>query len=159
MDSKEKTFGDRIRELRMQKGMTLRKFAEAAEIQPSLVSKYERNERKEPSGPHLRAIALALGTSVDFLLTGAERVVEYTDRYESRGALLRRAEATGRYLPSAIQAVRYMALDADSDPGGAYWLAELEEVDRFLRRREAGLTLVEGGDPLADLDKPKGRKQ
>jgi len=61
------TMGRRIRQLRTAKGMTLEELAAAVARAPSQLSMIE-NGRREPKVTLLRAIARALGTSLDALL-------------------------------------------------------------------------------------------
>jgi Predicted transcriptional regulator len=61
------TLGRRIRQLRIDRGMTLERLAAAVDRAPSQVSMIE-NGKREPRLTMLRTIALALGTSVDELL-------------------------------------------------------------------------------------------
>src|SRR5689334_11295348 len=61
------TIGRRIRQLRTARGMTLDDLATAVERVPSQLSMIE-NGRREPKLTLLRAIARALGTTLDALL-------------------------------------------------------------------------------------------
>ena len=61
------TMGRRIRQLRVARGMTLDELAAAVERAPSQLSMIE-NGKREPKVTLLRAIARALGTSLDALL-------------------------------------------------------------------------------------------
>jgi predicted transcriptional regulator/DNA-binding XRE family transcriptional regulator len=61
------TIGRRIRQLRTKQGLTLEALAEAVERAPSQLSMIETGKR-EPKLTLLRAIAKALGTSIDALL-------------------------------------------------------------------------------------------
>ena len=61
------TIGRRIRQLRTAQGMTLDALASAVDRAPSQLSMIE-NGRREPKLTLLRAIARALGTSLDALL-------------------------------------------------------------------------------------------
>lgn len=61
------TIGRRIRQLRTQRGMTLDELAAAVDRAPSQLSMIE-NGRREPKLTQLRAIARALGTTLDALL-------------------------------------------------------------------------------------------
>ena len=61
------TIGRRIRQLRTERGMTLDELAGAVDRAPSQLSMIE-NGRREPKLTLLRAIARALGTTLDALL-------------------------------------------------------------------------------------------
>lgn len=61
------TLGRRVRELRRARGLTLEQLSAAIDRAPSQLSAIE-NGKREPKLPILRALALALGTTVDDLL-------------------------------------------------------------------------------------------
>lgn len=63
------TTGDRIREVREQRGMTQDQLAEAANISKGFLSEVENNKRNISSDNLLR-IANVLGASADYLLRG-----------------------------------------------------------------------------------------
>jgi transcriptional regulator with XRE-family HTH domain len=60
------TLGERIRELRELKDMSLRELATAIEVSPAFMSDVELG-RRYPSDKHLAALATALGTSTEDL--------------------------------------------------------------------------------------------
>jgi transcriptional regulator with XRE-family HTH domain len=60
--------GDRIQELRKQKGLTLTELARQASISKGYLSQIERGEAGRPSAQVLYVIASVLGTSVASLL-------------------------------------------------------------------------------------------
>jgi XRE family transcriptional regulator, fatty acid utilization regulator len=62
------TIGRRVRHLRLQRGMTLGELGDAVSRAPSQISMLE-NGKREPTIARLQAIARALGTSVDDLLS------------------------------------------------------------------------------------------
>lgn len=72
----EAQFGDTVRRLRVEKGISLRKFAEKVEMSPTYLSKVERNEFKPPGEKKVRAIAKELGQDPDALLGLAGRFAE-----------------------------------------------------------------------------------
>ena len=63
------TTGDRIREIREQRGMTQDQLAEAANISKGFLSEVENNKRNV-SSENLLKIANVLGASADYLLRG-----------------------------------------------------------------------------------------
>lgn len=63
------TIGQRIKELREKKGMSLAALAEATGLKKSGLSAYE-NDKYEPSAKATISLSEALGISTDFLLTG-----------------------------------------------------------------------------------------
>ncbi len=69
-----KTFGATIRELREQKGISLRKFAEAVKVSPTYQSKVERDELSAPGEDTVRRMARALDQDEDQFLALAGKV-------------------------------------------------------------------------------------
>ncbi len=61
--------GKRVRELRLQKGMTMAKLAEAADLSNQFLSEIERGQ-KSMTVPKLRSLALVLDVSTDYLVFG-----------------------------------------------------------------------------------------
>lgn len=59
--------GGRLRQLREAKGLRQEDIARVAGVTPEAIGMYE-NDRREPKGEILRAIASYLGTSTDYLL-------------------------------------------------------------------------------------------
>ncbi|MBP3972713.1 helix-turn-helix transcriptional regulator [Bacillus sp. WL1] len=62
-----KTFGNRIRDLRKQKGITQKELAQSLKLSESTIGMYERNER-QPDYNTLIRIADYFNVSTDFLL-------------------------------------------------------------------------------------------
>ncbi len=65
--------GRRIRKLRTAAKISARQLSEDAGASPSVVSQIETGLILQPSGAILNGIAVALGTTVEFLLTGCNR--------------------------------------------------------------------------------------
>lgn len=94
LDADALTIGRRIRQLRLQRRMTLEELAAAVDRAPSQLSMIE-NGKREPRLTLLRAIAAALGSSVDALLeaeplderAGMEIALERAMRGQTFGAL------------------------------------------------------------------------
>lgn len=63
------TIGQRVKELREKKGMSLAALAEATGLKKSGLSAYE-NDKYEPSAKATISLSEALGITTDFLLTG-----------------------------------------------------------------------------------------
>jgi len=61
------TIGERIKYLRLDKGLTQKELAELAHISVVTLQQYERGVRKEPKEEQLEGIAETLGTSAAFL--------------------------------------------------------------------------------------------
>ena len=76
MDQELERFGARVRRLRMQQGIGLRKFAKAVDMSPTYLSKVERDEFSPPAENKVRAIAKALDQDPDELLALAGRVAD-----------------------------------------------------------------------------------
>jgi transcriptional regulator with XRE-family HTH domain len=68
---RDENLGPRLRELRRQRGITLREVAEAAGVTESFVSQVERGTAS-PSVATLRRIAAALGETMASLFVGAD---------------------------------------------------------------------------------------
>ncbi len=66
---KENTLGERLKRLRIQKGVTQKNFADALNVSPSAVSKWE-NGQNVPDMEMLLAIARYYGKSLEELLEG-----------------------------------------------------------------------------------------
>ena len=65
------TFGDRLRELRRERGMQQRELGELYNLSSSAIGSYERNLR-EPTLELLLQLSEYLGVSVDYLLCRTE---------------------------------------------------------------------------------------
>lgn len=72
--NQETQFGARVRSLRKQKQISLRKFAERVGISPTYLSRVERDEFPPPAENTVVAIAKALGVDPDELLALANRI-------------------------------------------------------------------------------------
>lgn len=70
----KETFGGRVRRKRMEKQITLRKFAEMIDVSPTYISQIERDEFKPPVEDKIREIARVLGEDEDEMLGLADRV-------------------------------------------------------------------------------------
>ncbi|PRZ07798.1 putative transcriptional regulator [Isoptericola sp. CG 20/1183] len=113
------TIGRRIRHLRTRRGMTLGELGNAISRAPSQVSMLE-NGKREPTIARLQAVARALGTSVDDLLSpeppsrrdALEIELERVQRGPLFSALGVRPVRVGKSLPSdALEAI--VALQAE----------------------------------------------
>ena len=65
-------FGERLARLRSARGWSQRQLGERTGLGGTQISKYERQEY-QPRPEALGRLAAALGTSIDYLLTGRER--------------------------------------------------------------------------------------
>jgi transcriptional regulator with XRE-family HTH domain len=73
-ESRPTTVGERIRHVRIQKGLTLEQLADKAEISKSFLWDVERGS--DISGERLLRVANVLGASLDYLMRG-ETTTEY----------------------------------------------------------------------------------
>jgi len=64
--------GDRIKKLRMDKGLSLSELAERADVAKSYISSIERNLQSNPSLQFLEKISSVLGVTVDSLILEEE---------------------------------------------------------------------------------------
>jgi len=74
MSSEDRSFGATIRQLRGEKKISLRKFAQKVGMSPTYLSKVERDEFSPPSEEKIKAIAAALSLDPDKLLAQAGRL-------------------------------------------------------------------------------------
>ncbi|RKD23191.1 transcriptional regulator [Ammoniphilus oxalaticus] len=66
--------GDRIRKLRLDRGLSLSELAERADVAKSYISSIERNLQTNPSLQFLEKISAVLGVAVDSLILDSESV-------------------------------------------------------------------------------------
>lgn len=76
MGGKNKLFGDVLREKRMAKGISLRKFADQVGVSPTYLSQVEQNNMDPPTAERVRKMARILGENADELIAMAGRVPE-----------------------------------------------------------------------------------
>ena len=76
-------FGERVKDLRKQKGMTQERLAEKAGITPAALSQIEKGARV-PTIPVLHRIARVLGVSLDYL-SGKTEKSELKDLLQQEG--------------------------------------------------------------------------
>ena len=72
----EKTFGQLLREKRVAKGFSLRKFAELVGISPTYLSQVEQDNVDPPTADRVKRMAELLGESVDEWTALAGRLTE-----------------------------------------------------------------------------------
>jgi transcriptional regulator with XRE-family HTH domain len=68
------SFGTFVRNKRLEKGYTLRKFSEIVEISPTFVSRMERDEIDPPGEEKIIAMAQALSMDAEELIFKAKRM-------------------------------------------------------------------------------------
>ena len=76
MVGKQKTFGEWLREKRVAKGFTLRKFAEKVGISPTYLSHVEQGQADPPTAERVRTMAELLEENADQMIAMAGRVPE-----------------------------------------------------------------------------------
>lgn len=76
MTKKKATFGQVLREARLAKGVTLRKFAEMVGISPTYLSQVEQDNVDPPTAERVHKMASLLGASADEWIALAGRVPE-----------------------------------------------------------------------------------
>jgi len=76
MSRKRQTFGQVLREARLAKGITLRKFAEMVGISPTYLSQVEQDNVDPPTAERVHKMANLLGASADEWTALAGRVPE-----------------------------------------------------------------------------------
>lgn len=72
----KKTFGQTLREKRVAKGFSLRKFAEKVKVSPTYLSQVEQDKVAPPTADRVRTMAEELGESVDEWTALAGRLTE-----------------------------------------------------------------------------------
>lgn len=72
----KKTFGQTLREKRIAKGYSLRKFAHEVDVSPTYLSQVEQDKVAPPTADRVRAMAEMLGENVDELTALAGRLTE-----------------------------------------------------------------------------------
>lgn len=69
-------FGQRIKKLRTEKGLTLEQLAQATGSSKSYIWELENKNPPRPSAEKLSAIAVALGVTVDYLLGADDQTLD-----------------------------------------------------------------------------------
>jgi transcriptional regulator with XRE-family HTH domain len=71
--------GEKIRDLRKRKGLTLERLAELSESSKSYIWELENKDPPRPSADKVAKIAIALGVTPDYLITNSVPVEDATD--------------------------------------------------------------------------------
>lgn len=74
MVDKRKTFGQRLREKRIEKGFSLRRFAELVGVSPTYLSQVEQGNVMPPTADRVKRMAELLGENPDEWIALAGRV-------------------------------------------------------------------------------------
>ena len=126
MSKKKLTFGQVLRETRLAKGFTLRKFAEEVGLSPTYVSQVEQENVDPPTAERVKTMAELLGANSDEWILLAGRVPEdlpgiMQKQPTAMPELLREASGlTPQQLQDLLERVRKLNAKgkADSDQGG-----------------------------------------
>lgn len=70
--------GDKIRDLRREKKMTLEELAEATDSSKGYIWELESRDTRKPSAEKLQRIASVLGVTADFLLDDSKNAPDHT---------------------------------------------------------------------------------
>jgi transcriptional regulator with XRE-family HTH domain len=76
MTQKRLTFGKVLREWRVKKGLTLRKFSDMVGISPTYLSQVEQDNVGPPTAERVKTMAELLGANADEWIALADRVPE-----------------------------------------------------------------------------------
>lgn len=123
MKSKQKTFGQVLRDARLGKGYTLRKFADAAGISPTYLSQVEQDNVDPPTAERVKTMADMLGANSDEWIALAGRLPEDLPRIihkqpTAMPELLREASGlTPRQLTELLDKARKMKERGKPDSG------------------------------------------
>jgi len=100
---KEELIGQRIKQLRLERGMTQEVLAQAAGVTKGYLSKIE-NSRHSPPVSTLLSLSRALGVGIDTLFSEEDKPTDYTlVRKSERQVVARRGSAFGySYEPLAL---------------------------------------------------------
>lgn len=92
------TLGEKLLEARKSKNLILRKVASAVDIDQSLISKFEKNERK-PTLVQLKSLALFYGLNYDDLIIDwySEKIADELCYVDSSSRILKVAEEKIKY--------------------------------------------------------------
>jgi len=126
MSKKRQTFGQVLREWRLAKGFTLRKFAEEVGLSPTYVSQVEQDNVDPPTGERVKTMAELLGANSDEWILLAGRVPEdlpgiIQKQPTTMPELLREASGlTPQQLQEMLERMRKLNAKgkSDSDEGG-----------------------------------------
>src|SRR5688500_796046 len=129
------TFGTRLRDARVEAGLTQGELAERVGVDQSEISRWEAGDRTKNHERFLRRIwkaAKALRTDPAHLAFGTEpesAQIPSSDPYPGRAAAVAFARSCG-YSEQAIERVTTTKAEAGAtDPGPRYWLDAIVRLD------------------------------
>jgi len=97
-----KNFGEALREVRMAKNISLRKFAKAVEVSPTYLSQVEQENVQPPTADRVKRMAEELGENPDEWIALAGRVPEDLPKI---------IQAQAAAVPDLLRAVEGMTAD------------------------------------------------
>lgn len=124
MSKKRQTFGQVLREWRLAKGFTLRKFAEDVGLSPTYISQVEQDNVDPPTAERVKTMAELLGANSDEWIALAGRLPEdlpaiIRKEPTAMPELLREASGlTTKQLQQLLENARKMKGKSDSSDGG-----------------------------------------
>jgi transcriptional regulator with XRE-family HTH domain len=114
------SFGERLRDARVAKGYSLRKFAKEADVSPTYLSQVEQDKVAPPTADRIKRIAELLGENVDEWMAYADRLdVELPDIIHSDPAVPDLLRAVQGMTPEQIKRLR-AAADKIRESGEKY---------------------------------------
>ena len=115
---KSKQFGLLLRERRLAKGFTLRKFAEALGVSPTYISGVENGTLPPPTFVRIEAISKLLDVSVDELMEHAGRWDDMAkQKLDERPDFVRLFRAVKDLSPDQIAKVTEVAKEMSGEDG------------------------------------------
>lgn len=111
------TLGDRIKEMRIRRGMLQMELAAEIGVAKSTVTGYEKNTR-EPDVDKLKALARVLSTTVDYLLNG-ETTMELSDSALEIAKKYDRLDDHGKAVAEAVVDLELARLASGEEAGAA----------------------------------------
>lgn len=111
-------FGELLRQKRLAKGLTLRKFAEQLGVSPTYVSGVENGTLPPPTFDRIEAISKILDVPVDELMEHAGRWDDMAkQKVEERPEFVRLFRAVKDFSPEQIEKMTEVAKEIGSDDG------------------------------------------
>ena len=111
-------FGELLREKRLAKGLTLRKFAELLAVSPTYVSGVENGSLPPPTFDRIESISNILDVSVDDLMEHANRWDDMAkQKVDERPEFVRLFRAVKDFSPEQIEQVTKLAAGIVEDDG------------------------------------------
>lgn len=165
--------GQRVRALREKLGWKQDTIADRGKFPRDRMSKFESGDNAASTADALLLLANGFGMPRESMVAYLDKELEIDDaiaiirdaespklrlvttesefRYPALRRVLEAPRYRGRWSLPAVAAARAVQLDADEDPGEAYWLETLDRLDAAIN-----VTLPKApsreADPLADLD-------